>query len=168
MLSRLSFAVRRRTRRRAREFAGFVAVRAPLNTVDQLALLGGDFLGVNIRLVREQLAQGRLADSRRSGDEVTIRMSPTCTTEFHTVAHELGHLMLNHTHVSTHCVEQDALQSPEGFERLYLAFFTDESRESVEDELEREEEAELFATELMRRLETVNEPDLVHVWASGI
>lgn len=139
-----------------------------VTSAEGLAYCGGRYLGEEVSVVRETLSDGRFADSRRDAKGVTIRVSPACTTVLHTVAHELGHLILEHSHMSVRCLEQDGEAGPPGFERLYLAFLSEGSAVDWKAELAMEEEAEFFASEVMKQLTTVNEPSLVRAWASGI
>lgn len=164
---RLSNARKRRVRTTARSFVDVLAQQAPLHTVDDFLEGASSFVGRPVVYELSDLEDGVVAMTRLRGDVATVTVSTTCTTVWHSVAHEVGHLALGHSHVAVRCIEQDLDDCPAGFERVHLAMLNPEGEDNPR-EIYAEFEAEVFATETMRLINTVNEPQPVRVWAAGV
>lgn len=105
----------------------------------------------SIRCAFDDLGAGIVASTKISNGHAIIRISRHCTTVRHTLAHEIGHIVLGHSLVDTTCFEAENGDCPPGFERLYLAMLPGGGQNQKDDgySLRVEKEAEFFASEVL-------------------
>lgn len=171
-MPQLSHLQRRKVRRRAHRVVEACARRGEASCIEDVLDAVGDVLTLDISLRRDDLPAGKLAYTRREDDHVSIVVSTRCTTVRHTVAHEVGHLVLGHTHFDSTCVADSLGTPPPGFERFYQSFLPEaasEEQERIYARRERNEaEAEQFAVDLIRLTTTINETRVARQWAYAI
>lgn len=171
-MPQLSHPQRRKIRRRARRVVESCAHRGESRCIEDVLAAVGVLLDVEITLSREKLPLGKVGYTRREGDHVLIVVSTACTTVRHTVAHEVGHLVLGHSHFDTACVADSLGQPPAGFERFHLNFMPEiggEDQVATCRLLDRnEKEAEQFAIDLIHLTSTINHPRVAREWAYAI
>lgn len=106
-----------------------------------------------LRIQKVSLEGGTLGLTERCGKCAMISIATHCATIQHTLFHEIGHILLGHSHVSLDLAVSafDGLDIPPGFERTHELLAPVQDYGAVEVA---EEEAEIFAFELAALRET--------------
>lgn len=99
--------------------------------------------GASITVRETGMDTGAVGFTEWAGDEVEVRISSDCATWEHTLAHELGHVILDHQF----CTMDDCTPPP-ACEDLSRRI----SRELADEIAELESEAEIFADRVMELL----------------
>lgn len=142
---------RRRDRNHVRKHAECAAGRlmsmaAAVGPVDSVADLVGTVeheIGTPVTMIKGELPCGQVGFTRLTDDEALIVVSPWCTTWQHTVAHELGHLVLGHRHGGV-----EIAPPPPGGGAMWAALQRELEREAAINEIE----AEAFAVRVLEML----------------
>lgn len=112
------------------------------------------------------LETGRLACAHVVDDIARISVTPGCATLQHTLAHELGHLVLGHKGIPGVEVDLDLSSCPPGLEALHRkmlpAYF------SRQEQMQSEWEAEFFASEFLTILPGAGRPRAVSELIYGL
>lgn len=164
---RLDVFARRRVRAQAKKVLDIAALQEVSN-VDELLPVVAKVSGLqHVACEDADLVSGVVATTYRNDDVATIRVSRTCMTRFHTMAHEIGHLVLRHSYCAVGCLEQDMSGCPAGFENFHLAFAPPASA-AGNNEKQAEAEAEFFAREMARLWRHVGNSAAAREWAFGL
>lgn len=161
MLTRLRARLtdRQRTRcvfRVADNLAVETARRGKLQSVGDTIPVIEDRVGIKISVAERELESGLLGFTVIEDNTAFVSISPRCITFQHTLAHELGHILLGHNHGAA----LNLPATPEGCEGLLsgaMAALTDEAATN-------ESAAELFAERLLSLIPEEGENADAVVW----
>lgn len=148
-----SFFRQRKPRYMAKRVADACAQKGDTSIKGLLAVVR-DMAGLEeLRIQKVSLEGGTLGLTERCGKSAVISIATHCATIHHTLFHELGHILLGHSHVSLDLAVSalDGLDIPPGFEHTHELLAPVQDCDAVGDA---EKEAEIFAFELAALRET--------------
>ena len=167
-----SLRARRRVRREARRFVEHLAMSAAVHSPEQLVDAAGEICGALVEFRKEDLEPGFHSVARREGDRIVVVVSVWSGSVWFSVAHEVGHLLLEHSQmVGTEMKYVDRGGAFEVVPPDYLPIWehmVPRSAERVKQKAFEEMEADVFADEVLRLLPTVGFDARRRAWAAGL
>lgn len=141
------FFKQRKPRYMAKRVADACAQKGDTSAKGLLTVVRGMAGLDELRIQKVSLDGATLGLTERSGKSAVISIATHCATIQHTLFHELGHILLGHSHVSLDLAVSalDGIDVPPGFEHTHELLAPVQDCGAVEDA---EEEAEIFAFEL--------------------
>lgn len=151
--------VRRNAERAAGRILRAAEEKGAIRSVEDVIRTVEEEIGLPVAVCQMELPEGQVGFTELSDGCAVIVVAPLCATRQHTLAHELGHLVLGHRHGGV-----ELAPPPPGGEALWEALHRELERETALNEMV----AEMFAVKLLKMLPRPGEDKGMVQWKEAL